>query len=61
LTQFKEYFGGDRLASVSREITKMFEETINGTLDELIEVFNTKAIKGEFVIVVSGATKGGKA
>ncbi|WP_162054143.1 16S rRNA (cytidine(1402)-2'-O)-methyltransferase [Pontibacter pamirensis] len=60
LTQFGEYFGGERLASVSREITKMFEETINGTLDELIQVFTTKAIKGEFVIVVSGATKGSK-
>lgn len=60
LTQFGEYFGGDRMASVSREITKMFEETINGTLDELVQVFTTKAIKGEFVLVVSGATKASK-
>lgn len=60
LTQFKEYFGGERMASVSREISKMFEETINGTLDELIHIFTTKAIKGEFVIVVSGE-KAGKA
>ena len=61
LTQFQEFFGGEREASVSREISKMFEETINGTLGELIEIFNNKAIKGEFVLVVSGATKGGKA
>ena len=55
LTQFKEYFGGERMASVSREISKMFEETINGSLDELIQIFTTKAIKGEFVIVVQGS------
>ncbi|GAB3203090.1 16S rRNA (cytidine1402-2'-O)-methyltransferase [Pontibacter aydingkolensis] len=60
LTQFKEYFGGERMVSVSREISKMFEETINGTLDELIHIFTTKAIKGEFVIVLSGE-KAGKA
>ncbi|WP_276498439.1 16S rRNA (cytidine(1402)-2'-O)-methyltransferase [Pontibacter litorisediminis] len=61
LAQFKEFFGGEREASVSREISKMFEETINGTLEELIEVFSNKSIKGEFVVVVSGAAKGGKA
>lgn len=55
LTQFKEYFGEERVVSVSREISKMFEETINGTLTELIQIFTTKAIKGEFVIVVAGA------
>ena len=58
LTQFKEYFGGERLVSVSREISKMFEETINGTLDELVDIFTTKAIKGEFVIVVAGEKSG---
>lgn len=55
LTQFKEFWGGERMVSVSRELSKMFEETINGTLDELIQIFTTKAIKGEFVIVVAGA------
>ncbi|WP_299818286.1 16S rRNA (cytidine(1402)-2'-O)-methyltransferase [uncultured Pontibacter sp.] len=60
LTQFKEYFGGERQASVSREISKMFEETLNGSLDELVEIFTTKAIKGEFVLVVAGE-KAGKA
>lgn len=58
LTQFKEFWGGERLVSVSREISKMFEETINGTVDELIHIFTTKAIKGEFVIVVAGARNG---
>lgn len=54
LEQFSEYFGGDRQASVSRELTKMFEETVRGTLTEIIAYFTEKTIKGEIVIVVSG-------
>ena len=54
LTQFAEYFGPERQASVSRELTKMIEETLNGCLEELIKIFTTKAIKGEFVLVVEG-------
>lgn len=54
LQQFKEYFGGDRKASVSRELTKMFEETVNGTIDDLINHFGKKEVKGEIVIVVAG-------
>lgn len=54
LTHFSEYFGADRKASVSRELSKMFEETIRGTLSELAEHFTEKNPKGEFVIVVSG-------
>ncbi len=54
LEQFKEYFGTDRQASVSRELTKMFEETVNGTFDEIITHYNTKTLKGEIVIVVEG-------
>ena len=54
LEQFAEYFGGDRQASVSRELTKMFEETVRGTLTEIIAYFTEKTIKGEIVIVVSG-------
>lgn len=61
LAQFADTFGPEREASVSREITKMFEETVNGTLNELLQVFSNKAIKGEFVVVVSGAPKGTKA
>ncbi|GAA4309727.1 16S rRNA (cytidine(1402)-2'-O)-methyltransferase [Nibribacter koreensis] len=57
LEQFKEVFGPERQASVSREISKMFEETLNGTLAELAEIFTTKAIKGEFVVVVDGFSK----
>jgi 16S rRNA (cytidine1402-2'-O)-methyltransferase len=54
LDQFKEYFGGDRRASVSRELTKKFEETVNGTLNELLIHFSGKDVKGEIVIVVAG-------
>ncbi|MFY0654635.1 MAG: 16S rRNA (cytidine(1402)-2'-O)-methyltransferase [Cyclobacteriaceae bacterium] len=54
LTQFMEYFGADRQASVSRELTKMYEETKNGSLQEIIEHFGEKKIKGEIVIVVGG-------
>ena len=55
LEQFKGVFGGERRVSVSRELTKLFEETITGSLDEVITIFNQKAIKGEFVLVVAGA------
>jgi len=55
LTQFKEIFGELRQASVSREITKMYEENRRGTLLELIDYFNTQNIRGEMVIVVEGA------
>lgn len=56
LTQLKEFFGGERQGSVSRELTKLFEETVNGTLDELILHFEQKPPKGEIVIVVKGKT-----
>jgi len=54
LTHFREYFGVDRSISVSRELTKLYEETIRGTISEVIEYFTKKAPKGEFVIIVSG-------
>lgn len=54
LAHFGEYFGTDREASVSRELTKMYEETVRGSLSELLDYFNKKAPKGEFVIVVAG-------
>lgn len=54
LTHFGEYFGEDRAISVSRELTKLYEETVRGTIAELIAYFTTKAPKGEFVIVVGG-------
>ncbi|MFN8166489.1 MAG: 16S rRNA (cytidine(1402)-2'-O)-methyltransferase [Bacteroidia bacterium] len=54
LTQFAETFGNTRLACVSREISKMFEENKRGTLEELIEYFTQKGVKGEIVIIVEG-------
>lgn len=54
LTQLCEYLGEGRSASVSREISKMFEETKRGTLLELISYFKLNEPKGEFVIVVEG-------
>lgn len=54
LQQFKEILG-DRNVSVSRELTKKFEETVTGTIDEVLTFFGTKSIKGEFVIVLEGA------
>ena len=54
LTQFTEYFGTDRRASVSRELSKMFEETQRGTLPELTAHFTTHPPKGEIVICVAG-------
>ncbi len=54
LTQFIEFFGEDRAVSVSREISKKFEETKRGTLKETVEYFTINEPKGEFVIIVSG-------
>ena len=54
LSQFCEYFGEERRSSVSRELSKIYEETKRGTLQELVEHFNEKKPKGEFVIVVEG-------
>lgn len=54
LEQFKEFFGADRQASVSRELTKLYEETVNGTVEELLTYFSAKEVKGEIVIVIAG-------
>ena len=54
LTQFSEVFGAERRASVSREISKKFEETRRGSLAELINSFTEKPAKGEIVICVDG-------
>jgi len=54
LSNFAEYFGEDRPISVSRELTKLYEETIRGTVAELIQHFTNKPPKGEFVVVVGG-------
>ena len=57
LQQFEVIFGKDRQASVSKELTKVYEETINGTLGELIATLENKKIKGEFVVVIAGNRK----
>lgn len=54
LEEFALVFGSERKASVSRELTKMFEETKRGTLQELVDYFKSKTVKGEIVIVVEG-------
>lgn len=54
LLQLQEFVGGDRKISVSRELSKKFEETIRGTVNELIVRFNEKTPKGEFVLVLEG-------
>jgi 16S rRNA (cytidine1402-2'-O)-methyltransferase len=54
LSQFVEYFGSDRKMSVSREISKMYEETVRGTTSEVVLHFEQKKPKGEFVITVEG-------
>ncbi|MDO9593641.1 MAG: 16S rRNA (cytidine(1402)-2'-O)-methyltransferase [Lutibacter sp.] len=54
LTSFAEFFGADRPISISRELTKLYEETLRGTVAEMIEHFTIKPPKGEFVVVVGG-------
>lgn len=54
LKHFSEYFGEDRPVSVSREITKLHEETIRGTAAEVLKHYTNKPPKGEIVIVVKG-------
>lgn len=56
LQQFSEYFGAARKASVARELTKIYEENIRGTLQEIIAYYEEKTIKGEIVIIVEGNT-----
>ena len=52
--QFVQYFGAERQCCVSRELTKKFEENKRGSLQEVHDYFNEKAVKGEIVIVVQG-------
>jgi len=54
LGHFCEYFGEDRRVSVSRELTKLFEETIRGTAKDVLEHYTNKPPKGEIVVVVGG-------
>ena len=54
LNDFKSTFGSERKISVSRELTKIYEETKRGSIKEIIKIFENKKPKGEFVIVVNG-------
>ena len=54
LSQLVEYFGADRPISISRELSKLHEETIRGTTSEVLQHFESKPPKGEIVIVVAG-------
>jgi 16S rRNA (cytidine1402-2'-O)-methyltransferase len=54
LEELATYFGRDRMCSVSRELTKLFEENKRGSLDEVRAYFSDKVVKGEVVVVVAG-------
>jgi 16S rRNA (cytidine1402-2'-O)-methyltransferase len=54
LADMIQYFGPDRSCSVSRELTKIYEEQARGTLQEVHDHFKSKTVKGEIVIVVAG-------
>jgi len=54
LGNFVEYFGAERAVSISRELTKLYEETIRGTAEEVLKHYTEKPPKGEIVIVVEG-------
>lgn len=54
LKDFEQYFGAERKASLSRELTKKFEETLRYTISELIEITDQRNLKGEMVLVVKG-------
>jgi len=55
LEEFAQYLGSDRQASVSRELTKLYEETVRGTLAEIKSHYENNILKGEFVICIAGA------
>jgi 16S rRNA (cytidine1402-2'-O)-methyltransferase len=60
LAEFIRFFGPDRPMSVSREISKLHEETVRGTTTEVMKYFENKPPKGEIVVVVGGLMKSGK-
>ncbi len=60
LEQFAEFFGLDRRISACREISKVYEESVRGTVADVLEHFNEHEPKGEFVIIVEGCTADGK-
>lgn len=57
LTDFQTHFGADRRVSLSRELTKIYEENYRGTITQAKAYFEAKKIKGEFVIILEGKPK----
>ena len=57
LAQFSEIFGPDRGVSISRELSKMFEETYRGSIKDALDHFTNQIPKGEFVICIAGNNK----
>ena len=51
----KDIFGGQRLVSISRELSKIHQENIRGTLDEVDKNLESKNIKGELILIINGA------
>lgn len=56
IEDFITFFGKERQACVSRELTKMFEENVRGTLEEILKYYANKPVKGEIVLIVAGLT-----
>ena len=54
LEEIVMYFGPDRQISVSRELSKVYEETLRGTAQSILEHYNSKQVKGELVLIISG-------
>jgi 16S rRNA (cytidine1402-2'-O)-methyltransferase len=54
LEEIVMYFGSDRQISVSRELSKIYEETLRGTAQSILEYYNSKQVKGELVLIISG-------
>jgi len=54
IEEFMQYFGAERQASISRELSKLYEENVRGTLAELKQHFENNPVKGEFVFCVAG-------
>ena len=60
LEQLIEFFGEDRRMSACREISKIHEESVRGTIKEVLEHFKQHEPKGEFVIIIEGKSKKSK-
>lgn len=60
LEQFEEVFGGERQVSVSRELSKKFEQTVRGSVTEVLDYFRQNEPRGEFVLIVAGKPKPNK-